>query len=133
MSDRVRLGVAAGAILLALAYFITQGARNFSNYFVTVKQFQADPTRYQGQVLRVQGKLLASTVRYNPARSLLRFTIESGGKRLPVAYVGSLPNEQFRDASAIVKGKLEANGVFRAQKLMVQCPDHYSAAPAKQA
>lgn len=133
MSDRVRFGVAAGAILLALAYFVTQGARNFSNYFVTVKQFQADPAKYRGQVLRVQGKLLAGTVRYNPARSLLRFTIESGGSRLAVAYVGSLPNEQFRDASAIVKGRLAPNGVFEAQKLMVQCPDHYSAAPTQRA
>jgi cytochrome c-type biogenesis protein CcmE len=133
MSDRVRFGVAVVALLVALVYFVAEGARNFSNYFVTVKQFQADPAKYRGQVLRVQGRLLASTVRYNPARSLLRFTIASGGSRLAVAYVGSVPNEQFRDASAIVKGKLAPNGVFQAQKLMIQCPDHYSAAPANSA
>ncbi|MCL8207671.1 MAG: cytochrome c maturation protein CcmE [Actinomycetia bacterium] len=128
MSKKVRLQLGAAMILVALVYLGIQGARNFSQYFVPVNQFRAQEARYAGQVVRVQGRLLASTVRYDARSETMTFVLSKGGNRLPVKYVGPVPSEQYRDADAIVEGRLGPNGVFDAQKLMIQCPNHYQAA-----
>lgn len=128
VSKKVRLQLGAAMILVALVYLGIQGARNFSQYFIPVNQFQAQATRYAGQVVRVQGRLLASTVRYDAQTETMTFVLAKGADRLPVKYVGPVPTEQYQDADAIVEGQLGRNGVFDAQKLMIQCPDHYKAA-----
>lgn len=125
----MRLQVGALAIVAALVYMVLQGAHNFSSYFVTVQAYHANLARFCNQVIRVQGTMLAHSVHYDPARGTLQFTLASGGERLPVVYHGPMPNEHFSQAQAIVKGRLGPHGTFMAQKLEVQCPDHY--APAK--
>jgi len=128
MSKKLRLQLGAFVILAALVYLVLQGAHNFSSYFVTVNAYRADMSQLAHQTVRVQGTLLASSVKYDPATATLRFTIASNGKILPVVYHGPMPNEQFQDASAICKGQMGPNGVFECQKLEIQCPDHYTPA-----
>lgn len=127
MTKKVRLQIGTLVILAALVYIVLQGS-HFSNYFVPVNQFRSQISRYDNQVVKVQGTLLSSTVKYNAANSTLRFNLEAKGQTLPILYQGPMPDEQFKNASAIVEGKMGSNGVFDAQKLMIQCPDHYSAA-----
>ncbi|PSR34013.1 MAG: cytochrome C biogenesis protein CcmE [Sulfobacillus benefaciens] len=127
MTKKVRLQIGTLVILAALVYIVLQGS-HFSNYFLPVSQFRSQMSRYSNQIVKVQGTLLSSSVKYNPANRTLRFDLESQGQVLPILYQGPMPDEQFKNASAIVKGKM-VNGVFDAQKLMIQCPDHYSAAP----
>ncbi len=129
MSKKLRLQIGALAIVSALVYMVLQGAHNFSSYFVTVKTFQANPAKYGHQTVRVQGTLLSRTAHYNAARATLKFTMVSGRAALRVVYHGPMPNERFQDASAIAKGHLGPHGVFDANKLEIQCPDHY--APSK--
>lgn len=128
VSKKIRLQIGALVILSALAYMVLQGAHNFSSYFVTVQAYRANIAKFGRETVRVQGTLLSKSVHYNPTSATLRFTMTSGHSTLPVIYQGAMPNEQFKDASAIAKGHM-VDGVFRAEKLEIQCPDHY--APAK--
>lgn len=130
MSKKLRLQLGAFVILSALVYVALQGAHNFSTYFVTVKQYRTEMARLSHQTVRVQGTLLDKSVRYDAAQATLFFTITSAGSKLPVVYRGAMPNERFSNASAIVKGRMDSRGVFRAQKLEVQCPNHYAPATA---
>lgn len=127
MSKKLRLQIGAMMILAALVYLGMKGATNFSQYFVTVHQYQSHIAKYSGQAIRVQGEMMANSVHYNPSTQTLRFTLASGRNQLPVQYIGALPTEQFKNASAIVEGQLGQHGVFQATKLMIQCPDHYQA------
>jgi cytochrome c-type biogenesis protein CcmE len=129
MNKKLRIQIGGFAILAAFGYIVLQGAHNFSNYFLTVGQYRHDMTRFSHDAVRVQGTMQAQSVHYNRAKSLLTFTLVYNGQSLPIIYEGPLPNEQFRDANAIVKGRMGSHGVFDAQKLEIQCPDHYSAAP----
>lgn len=129
MSKKVRMQLGALIILAALGYIVLHGSKNFSQYFVSVNQYRAHYQQFAGKVLRVNGTMESSTVHYNPQTSTLRFTLSSNSTTLPVVYQGAMPNEQFRNADAIVEGKME-NGVFHASKLMVKCPNHYSPAPS---
>jgi cytochrome c-type biogenesis protein CcmE len=127
MSKKLRLELGAVVIMAALAYLATVGAHSFSQYFVPVSQFDQQASKFAGQVVQVQGKLLASTVHYDVATETMRFTLASGRYRLPVKYVGPVPTEQYQNASAIVQGRLGPGGVFMAKQIMIQCPDHYQA------
>lgn len=128
MTRKMRLQVGILLIVTALAYMVLQGAHNFSSYFVTVRAYVANAPKFRHEVVRVQGTLVARSVRYNDARGSLHFELSSGSAHLPVVYRGAMPNERFRNASAIVKGRMGAHGVFQAQKLEIQCPDHYTPA-----
>jgi cytochrome c-type biogenesis protein CcmE len=116
-----------GALLIgcALTYMVLQGAHNFSSYFVTVQDFRAHLRRFGSQTLRVQGVLQSQSVHYNANTATMRFLLTGGHSRLWVRYRGAMPNERFRNADAIVKGHLGRTGVFQAQKLEIQCPNHY--------
>jgi cytochrome c-type biogenesis protein CcmE len=127
MSKKLRLQLGTLVILAALAYLGLQGAHSFSQYFVPVSQFDRQSSRFAGQVIQVQGKLLANTVQYHAATDTMDFVLASGRYRLPVKYVGPVPTEQYQNADAIVKGELGSHGVFVAQEIMIQCPDHYQA------
>lgn len=128
MTKKVRLQIGALAILSSLVYIGLEGAHNFSSYFVTVNAYRAHMGQFADKTFRVQGTLLASSVRYNEATTTLSFTLQAKGQSLPVVYRGAMPNEQFKNADAIVEGKIGSNGVFQASKLMIQCPNHYVAA-----
>jgi cytochrome c-type biogenesis protein CcmE len=120
---RVRLGI--GLIVVALGYMVDQGVKNFSSYFITVRTFDRQLDAYRDRTVRVQGTLLARTVHYDASRGLLTFVLASGSSRLVVRYQGPLPDERFLNQSAIVRGRLGANQVFDANKLEIQCPNHY--------
>lgn len=131
MSNKFRLQLGAFVIVAALSYMVLQGAHNFSSYFMTVQAYRAQSRLFTRAVVRVQGTLVSKTVHYNPENATLSFVMTSGRARLPVIYRGALPNERFSNASAIVKGSMGKNGQFVAEKLEIQCPDHYS--PSKEA
>lgn len=128
MSKPVRLQISVVVIISALVYMMLQGAHNFSSYFVTVRAYCANPQKFQHREVRVQGSLLAQSVHYNAGDGVLSFTLISGSQRLRVQYRGAMPDERFHAASAIVKGEMGAHGVFDADKLEIQCPDHYGPA-----
>lgn len=128
MSRTLKYQAGALVIVASLSYMVLQGAHNFSNYFVTVPTFLANPAKYGGQTVRVQGVLQSRSVSYNAQNATLRFLLKGGSAGLWVKYRGAMPNERFRNADAIVKGRMGAGGVFEAQKLEIQCPDHYGPA-----
>jgi cytochrome c-type biogenesis protein CcmE len=124
LSKKLRIKIGAVMILAALVYLGLQATKSYSQYFVPVSQYEAHLARFQGQIIRVQGKLLARSVHYNPSTEVLTFLLASGGRTMAVRYVGALPTEEFKDAHAIVEGQMGKGGVFNAEKLMVQCPNH---------
>ncbi|PSR24076.1 MAG: cytochrome C biogenesis protein CcmE [Sulfobacillus acidophilus] len=131
MPKITRLQLSVVVIVAVLVYMMIQGVHNFSSYFVTVRTYRAHLGQLRTQNVRVEGTVLARSVRYNPEDGSLRFTLTSGSEQLNVLYRGMMPDERFRDAHAIVKGKMGANGFFYAQKLEIQCPDHYAPSPRR--
>jgi cytochrome c-type biogenesis protein CcmE len=130
MTRRLRLQIGTVVILAALVYLGIMAAHNFSQYFVPVSQYRSQYASFAHKTLRVQGRLLASTVHYDPATEVLTFVLASGHARLAVRYVGSMPSEEFANANAIVEGSMGQHGVFMAKQLLIQCPDHIQAVPS---
>jgi cytochrome c-type biogenesis protein CcmE len=73
------------------------------------------------------------SIQWDAAKMLLRFAVfdsgsPSGGERLDVVYQGLRPDMLRDGATAILEGKLNAEGIFEARTLLLSCPSKYQAA-----
>ncbi|MDP1548247.1 MAG: cytochrome c maturation protein CcmE, partial [Anaerolineales bacterium] len=147
-----------GLILAAVVYLITSSTQANAEYFMTVDELKADGEAAYGKSLRLSGAVIGDTVQYDPQTLTLTFEIahvtgdnkeieRQGGlaealyqavidptrQRVKVVYVGPKPDLLRGEAQAIVTGKLNADGVFIAEELLLKCPTRYEEAVPEQA
>ena len=140
-------------ILAAMVYLVATAMSQGSQYFLTVGELLAQPEKYKDRPVRISGAVLGPSIVYNPETLELRFTIvdipgdmkeieAQGGlaavlkkavndpnrPRLQVVYYGPKPDLLRHEAQAIVTGRLDENGVFQAEELLLKCPTRYDAA-----
>jgi len=129
-----------------------------SEYFLTVDELNAKGASIVNRSLRVSGAVIGDTIQYDAENLTLTFEVahvpadqalinDDGGlaealhqavidptrARMKVVYVGPLPDLLRAEAQAIVTGKLEADGVFHADELLLKCPTKYQEAVPEQA
>ena len=58
----------------------------------------------------------------------MNFTISDGGgdATLPVVYKGVVPDTFSAGIEVVVEGRLNQDGVFRAEVIMPKCPSRYT-------
>jgi cytochrome c-type biogenesis protein CcmE len=129
---RTRSIVGLGLIVLIMVGVVIQGARSATDYYVTVGQVLRSPKEYVGHGMRVEGRLLPSTVRFDARDGNLLFRMGTGAQTLAVYFHGAAPEDFTKGAEAIVQGTEIQPGVIDAQQVLVQCPDHYKPVPDTQ-
>jgi cytochrome c-type biogenesis protein CcmE len=147
-----------GLILAAVVYLIASSTQASAEYFMTVDELKADGESAYGKSLRLSGAVIGDTVQYDADTLTLTFEIahvtgdnkeieRQGGlalvlyqavndpsrQRVKVVYVGPKPDLLRSEAQAIVTGKLNADGVFIAEELLLKCPTRYEEAVPEQA
>jgi cytochrome c-type biogenesis protein CcmE len=145
-------------ILAAVVYLIASSTQANAEYFMTVDELIADGDDIYGKSLRLSGAVIGDTVQYDPETLTLTFEIahvtgdnkeieRQGGlalvlfqavndptrQRVKVQYVGPKPDLLRSEAQAIVTGKLNEDGVFIADELLLKCPTRYDEAVPEQA
>ena len=76
--------------------------------------------------LRVGGKVVAGSVKQDPATQTMRFMVaDDKGSSLPVVYRGVVPDAFKPDADVVLQGKLSPSGTFEATELLAKCPSKY--------
>lgn len=133
MRRKGRLWIAVGVVVAALALLIAEGASHLNEYQYTVAQLPKVEPSIVGRTVKVSGELVGNSVHYNAAANLLTFRLKGGGKTVLVAYNGVQPDSFQQNITAIVTGTLNAQGVFDATRVLVQCPSHYGPATSAQA
>lgn len=86
---------------------------------------------------RLGGLVVPGSIRREADGMTVRFTITDTARSVPVTYRGMLP-DLFREGKGVVaKGRLEADGVFRASEVLAKHDENYmppeAAAALKQA
>ncbi|MBM4426026.1 MAG: cytochrome c maturation protein CcmE [Chloroflexi bacterium] len=148
-----------GALILAgVVYLIASSTQANAEYFMTVDELIADGDNAYGKSLRLSGAVIGDTVQYDPETLTLTFEIahvtgdnkeieRQGGlalvlfqavndptrQRVKIQYVGPKPDLLRSEAQAIVTGKLNEDGVFIAEELLLKCPTRYDEAVPEQA
>ncbi|MCC7118584.1 MAG: cytochrome c maturation protein CcmE [Anaerolineales bacterium] len=144
-------------ILAAVAYLIFSSTRASAERFITVQEMEAEGPSIVGKSLRLTGAVVGDTIQYDPNTLTLTFEVahapadyeiteEQGGlaevlhqavidpnrEHVKVIYVGVKPDLLRNEAQAIMTGKLDANGVFHADELLLKCPTRYEEAAPDQ-
>jgi cytochrome c-type biogenesis protein CcmE len=114
-----------------LAFQMIQATITTGAYYMTVAEVQSKAADLAGQRIRVNGNVVAGSEDWNAKEITLKFSIadESGAGQLPIVFYGPRPDNFSRAASAIIEGKLQPDGSFLAETLLLKCPSRYEEEP----
>ena len=137
-------------ILAAVVYLIVTSTQNTAQFFLTVQELKDRGSAIAGQSVRVSGAVIGESIQYDPQKLELRFTVASvpgdqkeidaqGGlakvlydavndpnaARMEVIYTGVKPDLMKGEAQAIMDGRIDENGLFHADTLLMKCPTRY--------
>lgn len=141
------------SILLAVVYLIYSSTQASAERFITIDEMKAEGPSVVGKSLRLTGAVIGDTIQYDPQTLTLTFEVahtpadyditeEMGGlaevlhqavidpnrAHVKVVYVGVKPDLLRNEAQAIMTGKIDADGVFHAEELLLKCPTRYEEA-----
>ena len=145
-------------ILAAVVYLIASSTQASKEYFMTVNEVKAEGQAAVGKSLRLSGAVIGDSIQYDAQSLTLTFDVAhvpgdnadieaQGGlaevlkaavndpsrQRVKVVYNGVMPDLLRNEAQAIMTGKLDSNGVFHADELLLKCPTKYEEAVPEQA
>jgi cytochrome c-type biogenesis protein CcmE len=145
-------------IVAAVVYLIVSSTQASAQYFLTIEELQARKAEMLGKDVRVSGAVIGDSIQYDSQNLSLTFTVANipgdnavidarGGlgavlkaavvdnnlPRMNVVYNGVKPDLLKNEAQAIMTGKLNADGTFTANELLLKCPTKYEEAIPGQA
>ncbi len=125
-SRRLKFIIGAVLILAAVLYLVVSALGSTSTYYRTPSEVLAQHDQLVGKPLRVSGKLLVDTIRWDAKNLILDFEItDDTGARLPIHFEGVKPDNMTEAAEVIAEGKLRPDGVLHANSLLLKCPSRY--------
>ena len=125
-----------GGIIVAAAvvYLIASSISSSAQYYLTVKELRDKEQTMAGRNVRVSGFVVGDSIAYNPQASNLSFDIVDSHdelsstvkvRTLKIVYTGPKPDLLQHEAQAIAEGKLNPDGTFAANNLLLKCPTRY--------
>lgn len=137
-------------ILAAIVYLLVTSTQASAQYFLTIQELKARGSAVAGQNVRVSGAVIGDSIQYDAQKLELRFTVANvpgdqkdidaqGGlarvlavaaadpnaPRMQVIYQGVKPDLMKGEAQAIMDGRVDENGLFHADTLLMKCPTRY--------
>jgi len=115
--------------LVSIAALIVNGLLSASNYYITLEEALSQGDRLVGKGLRINAVVDKESVKYDTQNIVLTFDlVDEAGRRVPVVYRDVMPDLFMKSESVIVEGRLNENGVFEADLILVKCPSKYEEA-----
>ncbi|MFO8015051.1 MAG: cytochrome c maturation protein CcmE [Phycisphaerae bacterium] len=121
---RVKLFLAAAALLPAVGLLGYAGMREARIYYLEVDRFLAEP-RFQQMRVRLCGTVGGQNLDRVPAEMTVRFDLLGRQHSLPVTYRGAVPDLFKAGAEVVVQGRLGDDRRFTATDLMTKCASKY--------
>lgn len=156
--NRAKFFVGGLLIVAAIVYLIVTSTKASAQYFLTVDELNQKGAEIVGREIRVSGAVIGDTIQYDAQNLNLTFDIAhvpgdnneieaQGGlavvlheavidpnrTRIKVEYNGVMPDLLRNEAQAIMTGRMNENGVFIAEELLLKCPTKYEEAVPSQA
>lgn len=123
----LRFAVAGLIIVAAIGYLIYAATQGGSEYYVTTGELKAMGNKAIGQSVRLGGRVVDGSVRWDRGSSSVAFDLTDGeGTTIPITYRGTIPDSFQPNVDVIVEGKLEAGGSFKATTLLAKCASKYT-------
>ncbi|GAB7388546.1 cytochrome c maturation protein CcmE [Bacillaceae bacterium] len=128
MQTKTKLTIGIGVVLSVLGALIVMGMSDAATFYMTIDEVAQKKDEAIDKPLKMSGKIVGDTVRWDSEKILLTFELEGeSGSRIPVKYEGVKPDTLNDGWEAIVEGRMTADGTFEASELLVKCPSKYEA------
>ena len=119
----VFIAVAVAALGLVVALVLNALDKNVSLYFTPTQVFNNEAPH--GRSFRIGGLVEEGSVKREKDGLTVNFVISDGHKSIPVVYKGILP-DLFKEGKGVVaQGKVEADGVMRAEEVLAKHDENY--------
>ncbi len=157
-SGRAKFLVGGLLIIAAIVYLIVSSTQASAQYFLTVDEVYAKGAEVYERDLRLSGAVIGDSIEYDLDTLTLTFQVahipgdnseidaqgglaavlnkavnDPNSQRLNVVYVGPKPDLLQNEAQAIMTGRLNSDGTFEADELLLKCPTKYEDAVPEQA
>lgn len=131
MKTYVKFGLLIAGIIATLAWLAAGGVSESKTYYKEISELRQMGDRAVNQRIRVGGDVESGSIQRSAQE--VRFTLIQQNLKLNVVYAGIDPlPDTFKDGSqALVDGKLNPDGTFRASKIQAKCASKYEAKPGQ--
>ncbi len=144
-----------GGILILIAGVILAivSLEGNTQYYLTIDELKSSPGQWTGNV-RISGVVRGNTIQFDPDGGGITFQVanvpadlktidQMGGiaavlhqaatdpsaEVLTIHYQGAKPDLLKDEAQAIITGRIQPDGTFLADELLLKCPSRYQEAP----
>jgi cytochrome c-type biogenesis protein CcmE len=116
------IAVLAGGLI----YLLAAGFDDTVVYYKTVDELLANPARFETRPVRINGVLVAGSVRAKPGTNEYRFLLTKRNQTLEVSFSGVLPDTMQEGQELVVHGVFNASEkIFHASEILTKCPSKY--------
>lgn len=122
----------------AVAYLLYQAIVSSWVYYYSVDEFvrrtsaqtaqngvTANTGVNQNRIIRLAGWVKPGSIAINTEKMQLDFELAGQHSSVPVRYYGVVPKNFAANKEVVVEGRLSANGVFQANKILTRCESKY--------
>lgn len=118
--------ILGGVVLLGVIAFVMFNTfQSNTVYYYTIPELMAQRDQLNGRTVRVNAPLDKASIQNDQKNLVLQFNLVEGAQVLPVVYRGVAPDTMSSGESVVAEGKLDSNGVFQADSILVKCPSKY--------
>ncbi|MEP7137578.1 MAG: cytochrome c maturation protein CcmE [Chloroflexota bacterium] len=139
-------------------YLVNSSSQSSAQYFLTISEMMAKKDTLIDKQIRISGAVIGDSIQFDNANGKLSFFIanvpadyaeveKQGGlaivlknavndptrQKIQIVYSGEKPDLLHNMAQAIIVGKLNQDGVFYADEILLKCPSRYEEAVPDQA
>jgi len=129
MKKQAKFGIGIGIIVVSMACLAWLGYSESKTYYHTLAELDSLKGSERAQRMRIGGTVQNGSIHRTTGR--VDFVLEGEGKSLPVTYVGSdpLPDTFVDNSQALIEGRPDTDGRFKAEHIQAKCASKYEAAP----
>jgi len=125
-----KFAVAGAVILAAVILLLYTTTRGNAQYYLSVEDLRARGAEMLGKDVRISGIVVPDSIVYDSQTLHLEFHMVDREKPdqepLRVVMDGEpLPDQMRDEAEAIAEGRLQPDGTFQAETLMMKCASKY--------
>jgi cytochrome c-type biogenesis protein CcmE len=121
-----KFAIAAAVLVCAVGYLMYTSAQSTSaSFFDTVSELNARADSADGELVRVGGDVVESSIEIDGVAGPVYFEITDGEETLAVVFDGQVPDIFDEHIEAVVEGTYHKDGIFQAETVLTKCPSRF--------
>lgn len=110
-----------------LSYLVYSAMQSSWAYYMSVDEFVGKKSLIQSHTMRIAGIVGTGSITRDVEKMQVAFTLKGKASSLGITYSGVVPDNFAEDREVVVEGRVGADGVFQASKLITKCESKYQA------